>query len=66
MLPVFPLDGGQIMHGLMDSPRRMHFLSLLFACLLTAGSIVMGLWLITALMVVLAFLNYRCCQQAPY
>lgn len=66
MLPVFPLDGGQIMHGLMDSPRRMHFLSLLFACLLTAGSIVLGLWLITALMVVLAFLNYRCCQQAPY
>lgn len=66
MLPVFPLDGGQIMHGLMDSPRRMHFLSLCFACLLTVGSLVLGLWLVAVLMVVLAFLNYRCCQQAPY
>lgn len=66
LLPVFPLDGGQIMHGLMESPRRMHFLSLLFACLLMAGCAVLGLWLIAILMFMLAALNYRCVQQAPY
>lgn len=66
LLPVFPLDGGQIMHGLMESPRRMHFCSLVFACLLTAGALVLGLWLIALLMVLLAFLNYRCCRMAPF
>lgn len=66
LLPVFPLDGGQIMHGLMESPRRMHFCSLVSACLLTVGSLVLGLWLIALLMVLLAFLNYRCCRTAPF
>lgn len=66
LLPVFPLDGGQMMHGLMDSPRQMHFLSLLFACLFGTLFFVLGLWLMAALMLVLAFLNYRCRQQAPY
>lgn len=66
LLPVFPLDGGQIMNGLMESPRRMHFFSLLFACLLTAGCGVLGLWLMALLMLLLAGLNYRCMRQAPY
>lgn len=66
LLPVFPLDGGQMMHGLMHSPRQMHFLSLLFACLFGTLFFMMGLWVMAALMVAMALLNYRCRQQAPY
>lgn len=66
LLPVFPLDGGQMMHGLSDSPRRMHFVSLVCACVLVALFFVLGLWPLCLLMGALAFLNYRCLQQAPY
>lgn len=66
MLPIFPLDGGQIMHGLMKSPRRMHTISLAAACVLTAFFVVVGMWLMAVFMVLLACLNHRFRQQAPY
>lgn len=66
LLPVFPLDGGQMMNGLSDSPRRMHSFSLVCACVLTLLFVLCGLWLPAALMAALAFLNYRCRIQAPY
>lgn len=66
LLPIFPLDGGQIMHGLIDSPRRMHGVSLAVACVLTVFFLVLGLWLMALLMVALACLNHRCRSHAPY
>lgn len=66
LLPVFPLDGGQIMHGLMRSPRQMHTISLAAAVTLTLFFLVLGSWLMCILMGALAYFNYRMLQQCPY
>ena len=66
LLPIFPLDGGQIMHGLMKSPRLMHSISFCAACVFTAFFCVAGMWLMAVFMVMLAFLNQRFYSQAPY
>ena len=66
LIPVFPLDGGQIMHGLMRSSHTMHVVSLTVALLLVMLFIVFNFWLMAALMGFLAYINYRGLQQAPY
>lgn len=60
LLPIFPLDGGQIMHGLMVSPRRMHIISLSTAlcCMLLCAAL--GFWLMILFLGFLAYFNYRC------
>jgi len=60
LLPIFPLDGGQMMHGLMVSPRRMHLISLVVALCGVVISLAMGFWLMAVFLVLLAYLNYRC------
>lgn len=63
LLPVFPLDGGQIMHGLMRSAYTMHRISLAFACVLALFFLVLGsLWMVF-IMASLAIFNYRCMQN---
>ncbi|MDO5450751.1 MAG: site-2 protease family protein [Akkermansia sp.] len=66
LLPVFPLDGGQIMHGLMRSPRQMHTISLVAAVTLLLMFISLGMWLVAVLMGALAYLNYRMRENTPY
>lgn len=66
LLPVFPLDGGQIMQGLMRSRRQMHGISLVVAVGLTVTFATLGLWLLTVFMVLLAVLNHRFYQQTSY
>lgn len=66
LLPIFPLDGGQIMHGLMRSPRQMHGVSLYIAVTLTVVFSVLGMWIACLFMLALSILNYRFRQQAPY
>lgn len=66
LLPVFPLDGGQIMHGLMRSPRLMHTVSLAAAIVLTLFFLVLGAWLMCILMGALAWFNFRMRRQCPY
>lgn len=66
LLPVFPLDGGQIMQGLMRSPRLMHTISFSAALVLTLFFLVLGAWLMCFLMGVLAVFNYRMLRQCPY
>lgn len=60
LLPIFPLDGGQIMHGLMTSPRRMHMISLGVASVGLLLCITLGFWLMAVFLGFLAYLNYRC------
>ncbi|MBQ4614541.1 MAG: site-2 protease family protein [Akkermansia sp.] len=60
LLPIFPLDGGQIMHGLMDSPRLMHVISLSVAIICMLFCMAMGFWLMIIFLGFLAYLNYRC------
>ncbi len=66
LLPIFPLDGGQIMHGLMRSPKTMHGVSLYVAVTLCVVFSVLGLWIACLFMLALSVLNYRFRQQAPY
>lgn len=60
LLPVFPLDGGQLMHGLMVSPRRMHLVSLVVALVGLVLSAALGFWVVAVLLGFLGYLNYRC------
>ncbi len=66
LIPVFPLDGGQIMHGLMRSSRTMHMVSLIVALLLVMLFILFNFFLMAVFMCFLAYINYQGMQQAPY
>lgn len=63
LLPIFPLDGGMLMYGLMNSPVRMHNISLAAASVMTAAFLVAGQWVLMLVMLALAFINYRCLQN---
>ena len=59
LLPIFPLDGGQIMQGLMKSRMQMHLISLTVAVVMCLVSGVLGLWLLMVFMMLLAVLNHK-------
>ncbi len=66
LLPIFPLDGGQIMHGLMSSPHTMHVVSVTVAAMSMTAFIAMGAWFLVLLMGFLCYFNFRCLQQSPF
>ncbi len=66
LLPIFPLDGGQIMHGLMNSPYTMHLVSVTVAAMSMSAFIAMGAWFFVLLMGFLCYFNARCLHQSPY
>ena len=59
LLPVFPLDGGQIMQGLMKSRMQMHLISMTVAVVMCLVSGVLGFWMLMVFMVLLAVLNHK-------
>ena len=59
LLPIFPLDGGQIMLGLMHSRRQVHGVSLAAAVVLTLFFATLGMWLMCIFMILLAVLNRK-------
>lgn len=63
LLPVFPLDGGQIMSGLMSSPHTMHRISMISAIVLIFLFLSLDMLLVAVLMLLLARLNYYGLQQ---
>lgn len=63
LLPIFPLDGGQIMQGLMKSSSRVHSISLVVALAAAGFSVVAHLWLLCIFMVLLAVLNHKLRQE---
>ena len=64
LLPIYPLDGGQIMHGLMRSPLTMHRISLAFACGLAFFFSASGSWWMVFVMASLAVFNYHCMKHS--
>lgn len=66
MLPIFPLDGGQIMQGLMKSRVQMHAISLAVAIVLSLAFAVLGLWLLSIFMILLAVLNHKFYQESRH
>lgn len=63
LLPIFPLDGGLLMYGLMKSPIRMHNISLAASSVMTTFFLFAGQWVLMLVMLALAFINYRCLQN---
>ncbi|MBE6415936.1 MAG: hypothetical protein E7032_05315 [Akkermansiaceae bacterium] len=66
LLPIFPLDGGQIMQGLMKSRAQMHAISLAVAVVLAVTFAVLGLWLLSIFMILLAVLNHKLHQESRH
>lgn len=66
LLPVYPLDGGQILGGLMNSARRLHLFSVGAALLLMALFFWMDAWYMGMLMIYFAVFNYKVIQTSSY
>ncbi len=66
LLPIFPLDGGQIMQGLMKSRSQMHAISLGAAVVFALAFGSLGLWLLTLFMILLAVLNHKLYRESKY
>ncbi len=66
LLPIFPLDGGQMMQGLMKSRTQMHSISFAAAVVAALASAVLGLWLLSIFMVLLAVLNHKLRQDPQH
>ncbi len=66
LLPIFPLDGGQIMGEYMKSPRRMHLISMIFATIIGIVAFNMGAWLLAVFMVMFVFDNFKNMKNSPF
>ena len=66
LLPIFPLDGGQIMQGLMKSRSQMHAISLGAAVVFALAFGSLGMWLLTLFMILLAVLNHKLYRESKY
>lgn len=60
LVPIYPLDGGTVMHELMETGYKAHSISLVAAMLLSMLFFAAGLWALAVLMIALGYYNYRC------
>ncbi len=61
LIPIYPLDGGQIMCGLMDV-RKMgtaHAVSIFSSILFFLTFFILGWWLLSVFMLILLYINFR-------
>ncbi len=61
LIPVYPLDGGQILCGLMDVQQMglAHAVSIYAAILFFLFFLVFGFWLLSFFMLILLYINFR-------
>lgn len=64
LLPVYPLDGGQIMGGLMNSARKLHMCSLVVAIVCFALALIFQFLLLAVFMLYFAVFNFRAMQAS--
>lgn len=65
LLPVYPLDGGQIMGGLMNSARRLHLWSAAIAALFLVVALLYGSFLFALFMIYFAIFNFKAMKASP-
>lgn len=65
LLPVYPLDGGQIMGGLMNSARRLHMWSMVIAVLCLVLALMFNFLLPALFMIYFAIFNFKAMQASP-
>ncbi len=59
LLPIYPLDGGQIMSGICSSMRTVFCCSLIVSVVVFLVTICLGWWLVAPFMLALGYINYR-------
>lgn len=64
LLPVYPLDGGQIMGGLMNSARKLHMASMIVAVVCFALALTFHFLLLAVFMLYFAVFNFRAMQAS--
>ena len=60
LLPIFPMDGGLLLHARMGEGCGAHIISMVITCLLSLGFFALGIWALALLMLAFAYYNYRC------
>ncbi len=63
LLPIFPMDGGQILGNLVRSRRTMHVVGMVAAAGMALLAMVFDWWIAAALMGYFSFLNYKILQE---
>ncbi|MFI3244397.1 MAG: hypothetical protein R3Y56_09115 [Akkermansia sp.] len=66
LLPVYPLDGGQLCAGLMKSMRLVLSISIAVAFVMFLVCLVLGKWVLMFFFAALAFFNYKRRAMEPY
>lgn len=64
LLPVYPLDGGQIMGGLMNSARKLHMSSMIVALVCLVLALLFQFLLLAFFMFYFAIFNFRAMQAS--
>lgn len=59
LLPIYPLDGGQLCAGLMQSMRLVLSISIAAAFVMFLVCLVLGKWVLMFFFIALAFFNYK-------
>lgn len=60
LLPLFPLDGGFLVHELLGENCWAHIISIAATCLLSLFFFAVGVWALALLMLAFAYYNYQC------
>lgn len=67
LLPIYPLDGGQLMAQLIRSPKKVFMIGSIIAIFIAlAGYIYLHSFFITAFMILFAYSNFREYKNAPF
>ncbi len=67
LLPIFPLDGGQLLAQLVKSPKKVHMVGVITSILIAvAGYWYFNSYFLPVLMLFLAYTNYREYKNAPF
>ena len=66
LLPIFPLDGGVVVHQFVASPRKMHMFSIISGAVLALVFLCIGLYAMFFILLFLIFINYHGLKHSPY
>lgn len=66
LLPIYPLDGGVILHNIITRPRKMHTVCMAVASVLSLFFLALGYFVMFFILLALILLNYHGMKNAPY
>lgn len=66
MLPIMPLDGGQFLSEFVRSPKRLHLIGAITACIILLLALLSQSTILALFMAFMAFENFKAVKQAPF